>query len=262
MPRLGYRFPAFAIIAALTAVFPAFAGDQSVPASSFDGDRTMWTGTYVGAHVGFARGDADWTYKNINPFSAVDPFGPLVVPGAGFSPEGLMAGGQIGQNFQFNRFVAGIEVSFSGMDLETTSLNGGQFFLPIAQQLVSTDISDLLMVTGKLGWLFDRNWLGYVKGGFARAQVETRGFLDLGIPIFDFTTRDHQNGWALGGGVEYKLGPNIGLALEYMHVDLGEQTRVGDVPFLAPQFAVVHDVDVSLDTVTMRLNLYLNAPPP
>lgn len=62
-----------------------------------------WTGFYVGAQVGGAWNDSRWS--------------PLSAPG--FDPfntngSGVVYGGQIGYNYQINRFVIGIEGDFAG----------------------------------------------------------------------------------------------------------------------------------------------------
>lgn len=171
--------------------------------------RMPWPGAYVGVHGGYAKSDADWSYTNISPYSAPGPDGPITAPGVGFSPDGFNFGGQLGANYQFGQLVIGAEASLAGMNLESTRTNPGQF-LPPGVQSVSTDVENLLLVTGRLGWAWDPRWLGYVKGGYARAEVATRGILqppDGGG--FDFATQEHQNGWALGGGVEYKLFDNV-----------------------------------------------------
>jgi hypothetical protein len=52
----------------------------------------------------------------------------------------------------------------------------------------------------------------------------------------------------------------VGFAVEYMHVDLADAQHVGDLSNEPPEFDVVHDVDVSLDSITARLNLHLDEP--
>jgi outer membrane immunogenic protein len=135
-----------------------------------------WTGAYVGVHGGYAKSDADWSYTNINPYSAPGPDGPITASGVSFSPDGFNLGGKLGANYQLGQLVMGAEASFAGMNLESTPTNPGQF-LPPGEQSVATDVENLLLVTGRLGWAWEPRWLGYVKGGYARAEVATRGSL-------------------------------------------------------------------------------------
>jgi outer membrane immunogenic protein len=216
---------------------------------------------YVGAHAGYAKSDADWTYTNINPYSAPGPAGPITAPRTGFSSDDFIVGGQVGANYQLGALVIGGEVSYTGMDLDDTRLNPGQF-LPPSTESVRNSIGNLLLVTGRLGWTWDPHWLGYIKGGYARAEVDTAGFTQPPASGFDFNTQEHHNGWALGGGIEVKLHENVSVAVEYMHVALDEAAHIGDVPSQPPQFDVAHSVDGYLDAVTARLNLSFDPTPP
>jgi opacity protein-like surface antigen len=123
----------------------------------------------------------------------------------------------------------------------------------------------LLLVTGKVGWTWDPSWLAYFKGGYARADVETAGIatpltsLPINIAGFNFNTRDNQGGWAIGGGVEFKLDEHVGIAVEYMHVGLDSDLHVATLANYPPTpYVVLHKVDADIDTVTARLNLHLN----
>jgi outer membrane immunogenic protein len=244
---------------------PALAGDGS-PAIL---GPSSWTGIYVGAHAGYAGSDSHWTYTNLNPYSGPAPGTTITTPGVNFSTSSAMGGVQAGANYQLGAIVLGGEVSFSGMNLGESRANPGQYLLPYATSTVRTETNNLLLVTGKVGWTWDPRWLAYVKGGYARADVETAGITNvlpsapLPLPIapagMNFNTRDHQDGWAIGGGVEFKLSEHVGIAVEYMHVGLDSDLHVATLSnFPPPPFVVRHNVDADIDTVTARLNLHLN----
>ncbi len=67
-------------------------------------------------------------------------------------------------------------------------------------------------LTGRVGYAVD-NWLWYVKGGAAWADVDySIGGVKLG---------DTRTGWTVGGGLEYGLTPNWSAKLEYNFLDFG-----------------------------------------
>jgi opacity protein-like surface antigen len=75
-----------------------------------------WSGVYVGAHLGAAWGDVDWSGPAVTEF----------VDRGRVSHElddGSLAGAHLGFNHQFGRWVGGAEVSLSGGDVEGSSEN-------------------------------------------------------------------------------------------------------------------------------------------
>ena len=86
-------------------------------------------------------------------------------------------------------------------------------------------------VTGKVGYSFGQ-WLPYVKGGFAAADV---GSPLQGGPTAAFSQGTDVNGWTAGVGVEYQFGPKWSLGLEYLYTDFGNPSNgapnsIGGVP--------------------------------
>ncbi len=204
-----------------------------------------WTGFYIGAHVGGGFADSDWT-------SRAD-IGNFVDRGDTFShnPQGWLAGGQIGYNFQTGRFVWGIEGTISGADIDdSTHSRFGDLFL-------STNIDTLWTVTGRLGYDWGRV-LTYVKAGYAGANVELSAqdrFDEIGgfTRISDEKTH---NGWTVGGGLEFLATPNIVLGLEYNFYDLGEEDHFRRFDVAEGRPFIENDVD--LHTVTARVSYKFN----
>ena len=82
----------------------------------------------------------------------------------------------------------------------------------------STDINQILTVTARLGYAWDR-WLAYLKGGYAGAEIETSSLLiSTGVRSNQV---QWQNGWTIGGGLEYILTRNVTVGIEYNFIDLG-----------------------------------------
>jgi opacity protein-like surface antigen len=72
-------------------------------------------------------------------------------------------------------------------------------------------------VTGRLGYSFGQ-WLPYVKGGFAAADVGSP--LQGAAPIGSFSQGNDVGGWTAGVGFEYQFSPKLSLGLEYLYTDL------------------------------------------
>jgi outer membrane immunogenic protein len=124
--------------------------------------------------------------------------------GAGVSTSGFVGGGQLGFNYQLNGgLVLGAEtdIALSGMD---GSAAGVTF---------STDY--LGSVRARVGYAVDRVML-YGTGGLAYG----RGDLQIG----GLSNKQTQWGWALGGGIEAMVAPQLSARIEYLYMDLGHDT--------------------------------------
>jgi hypothetical protein len=78
-----------------------------------------WSGIYVGGHVGGVWSDVEWSGPAVTRY----------VDGERISHEvdGYLAGGHLGFNQQFGRWVGGVEVSLSEGDVEGSSVNEIRF---------------------------------------------------------------------------------------------------------------------------------------
>jgi outer membrane immunogenic protein len=203
------------------AVAPAQAADLNGKVSSTQNEDEFgfrapevfnWSGVYVGAHLGTAWGDVNYSAMEGRVSHELD--------------DGSLAGAHLGFNHQFGRWVGGAEVSLSGGDVGS-SVEGDID--------TKTEIDNLFLATVRLGYAFDRS-LAYVKGGYASADVK---FLaDDG----EFTSSERQAGFTLGAGFEYALTKALILGLEYNRVDLGDTTQVGFADGEAAPIRVEPDV--------------------
>jgi outer membrane immunogenic protein len=201
-------FVAVALCGAVTA--SAEAADQSTvgargsyfPKIYYPG-AVLWTGFYVGAHLGGVWSSATWT----------DP-----LPGSGLSdnpqPSSFLGGGQAGVNWQADAWVLGAEADISGMRLFGTATDGAGNIHNIRAKWLAT-------VTGRVGYAFDR-FLVYAKGGGAftgeRNDVTIPGF-----PIPSSTGTLTQVGATVGGGAEYAFDTNWSARLEYDFIDFSSR---------------------------------------
>jgi outer membrane immunogenic protein len=203
----------------------------------------IWTGFYLGAHVGGAWGDVD--VRDLNGGVLPGPFS--------FSPDGVFGGGTGGYNLQFGSFLFGIEGDIGYMDLS------GAGIIPSANpgrhQDISLDGGLYGDITARLGYAFDR-MLVYAKGGFA--FYDSEGKQVTTTPGYVHSGTDTLTGWTAGGGIEYLISPSWSIKAEYLHFDFGSQgasqTSVGDDPI---GFVYKNKFDVTAESVKAGVNYHI-----
>jgi outer membrane immunogenic protein len=149
-----------------------------------------WSGFYLGINAGGAWGGSQW-----NGVDRFDLWGGLI-------------GGTIGYNWQPQPrgIVLGVEgdLDWSGVGGSTSGLCSG----------CETRNHWLATVRGRVGIGFDL-FLPYFTAGLAAGDIHTT---IPGLPGASSTNA----GWTLGGGLEYRITPNVSAKAEYLHVDLGD----------------------------------------
>jgi outer membrane immunogenic protein len=223
---------------------PASAADMAVPPSYRPPAAAMppaiydWTGIYVGGNVGVGL-----LSDSISPNSAA---GTVVISGNQTAhPFGLIGGGQLGANYQFDAWVVGIEGAWSASNLSGYGINGAGP-APITQERNTSNPLWLASAAGRIGYAAN-DWLLYAKGGGAslRAQYiqdSLAGGTTAGTAVLNI----NRSGFVAGGGVEYGLTENLSARLEYDFYDFGTKVL---------QFAATPLNNTSyLHTVTFGLN--------
>lgn len=178
----------------------------AVSAGPFDSYQSytpnaQWSGLYVGVHEAGAWGDSDWTFAN----------------GTTTSPDynlGALFGGQVGYQYQWDSFVLGAELSYSGAPNVDQS-----DWCPGGARICGNSLNGLLLANARLGYAFDRALI-YGTAGYARASIAAD--IDAGGPL-DLRGKEKVDGWNYGGGFEYLITPNISFGLEYIRVDLRDK---------------------------------------
>ena len=225
------------LAAAVLVVGCLAAGAAHADDNRASGNETDWSGIYAGIHVGGAGSNVDWDVNIGN------------APGDSLSYDagGLIAGGHLGVQRQFENFVLGVEASLTVTDLddrEPSSLGPTVTF--------STETDTIAKITGRLGYAIDR-FLPYVTAGYAGADIATNGTV-VGLFPDAFNLRDWEHGWTIGGGVDYLLTGNVVIGIEYSYIDFGETTRsgttaVGGFPF------TIGDVDKEIHSLSGRVSI-------
>ncbi|MFV0297510.1 MAG: outer membrane protein [Hyphomicrobiaceae bacterium] len=235
--------------AALTILMSASAS----PALAQTYDR--WSGFYFGGHNGGAWTNIDASINNASYWNEI--------PGqdVGRDDSGLFGGGHIGLQQQFSRWVAGVEVSFSGGDFGGRHHNDftpSTGLLPQADTS-SVDIHNIFTATARLGYTFD-SWMIYAKGGYAGANI--RANFDDSVPgaFNSASSRDWHNGWTVGAGIEYQLVQDVIVGVEYNYLDLSsddhsfwQMQNSGRINNQTP----VADMSADMHTVTARISFKL-----
>jgi outer membrane immunogenic protein len=199
-----------------------------------------WSGLYLGANVGGARGAADEFY----------PFGAGGTP-ITIDTDGIAYGGHAGYQIQRNSFVIGFEASYGDTTLEGADTVAPTFVSCRDGIVVCrvTDVESLVTVGTRLGYATEQ-WLLTASGGFAGADISTDAVV-VATGLTTIADSQWHNGWYAGAGVEYAMAPDWSIGLEYLHVDLGEQRHGGTL-------AAGNQRDVAFDMDIVRARLSYN----
>jgi outer membrane immunogenic protein len=136
-----------------------------------------WTGFYVGANIGEGWSSNWGGTADPLPSPAVVGISPLSFSN---SASGIIGGGQIGYNWQFNpRWLIGLETDFQGAHLRAGDSTIAPLLaspptglVPNSGAVMSSQVDWFGTVRGRLGLTFDR-WLVYGTGGFAYAKEKS-----------------------------------------------------------------------------------------
>jgi outer membrane immunogenic protein len=219
---------AFAL-AAMAVAAPASAADMAVspsynpPAAALPPAMYNWTGIYAGGNVG-----AGLLSDSI---SQATPAGPvLITTTQAAHPFGIIGGGQLGANYQFNAWVVGIEGAWSASNLSgygigtataAAPINGGT----VIQESNTSNPLWLAALSGRVGYAAN-DVLFYAKGGGAwlRAQYIQNLITAGGATVITQPLNVNRAGFVAGGGIEYGLTENLSARLEYDFYDFGTKT--------------------------------------
>jgi outer membrane immunogenic protein len=248
-------------VGALAMAGPALAADIPVKAPPVVAPVPVftWTGCFIGGHGGFAGAQKqyDLTGNEIVVNGGPAFIGHIVGDGTFFLPTGFTSfshdpfggfgGGQVGCQYQWDKWVIGIEGSFSGANISGDS---GGINLPFRDPVSGALATDKFVsfksrtdwfasVAAKFGYTGGR-WLVYSKVGVAWEHTKFfgNGFVvdnDAPAPFptflctaanctFNMSASDTPTGWTTGVGIEFAALPWLTIFLEYDHYDFGRKT--------------------------------------
>ena len=210
---------------------PAMAANSGRPALVYKAPRGSyiydWTGFYIGGDSGYSWDTSSGTLTTAEGV----PLAPY-----SYGVEGPFAGGFIGGNYQFNRFVVGVEGDWQWSNLIGNSEAASSFTVPSGvfpggPFTVSTTIKDYGSVRGRLGLAFD-HFLFFGTAGWAFGNPSTAYALTNPPTTYPPTggtwsavpfvaTGGYSYGWTAGAGIDYAFTNNVLGRIEYRHTDLG-----------------------------------------
>jgi hypothetical protein len=131
--------------------------------SSYCCESRTWSGVYAGFQAGGAWGNSGCS----SPFVETYNTGPR--QRFSTSPEGGLAGGQLGINRQLGSFLVGAEATLAGTNVEQTRMGPVTTTFPLDR--FKADVSHLFAASGRIGVVAD-SMLFFSKGGYANANVD------------------------------------------------------------------------------------------
>ena len=171
---------------------------------------STWTGCYIGGNAGAAWGSGDLSTSS------------GTISGSSDSAH-FIGGGQIGCDYQTGVWVFGVRNMFDWADAKRSGTVGSGTFTGFSAT-VQNDWVDLL--TGRIGWAAQPNWLLYFQGGGAWRKSSLTVFNPAGVEVG--STDRTRSGWTVGVGSEWKFAQNWSAFVEYNHADFG--TTTGTTP--------------------------------
>jgi outer membrane immunogenic protein len=221
-----------AAAAAITLAVPALAADMAPRYSKAPMAPPVmvynWTGCYIGGNIGggWARTDQ---------FQVAKVGGPVIVPANDFgrsdSNGNFIGGGQIGCDYQFGQFVIGAQGMADFGDIRSSHVVPTAFpGFPVGSFISNNKVNYTVTATGRVGYLFAPQLLGYVKGGAAWANQD-HNFIGTVPAVFLSESVDNVDrfGWTVGGGLEWMFAPGWSVFGEYNYMDFGRK----DIAFIA-----------------------------
>jgi outer membrane immunogenic protein len=208
-----------------------------------------WTGFYIGGHVGYGWGEFDTTAV-----TATGSF-PAGFQFATREPNGILAGGQIGFNYQTGNVVLGVEAQGSWADMNDSVRTNSP--VNTNYNIARAEVDWIVTVAGRLG-IAVNNWLLYGKGGWAwaKTQAHAETFNAAGTLLSITTNSGTRDGWMAGVGGEYGFAGNWSVKIEYNYIDLGKD-RVASTNTTVPGGVVttlLRDSDAQIHLIKGGIN--------
>ena len=185
----------------------------------------LFTGFYIGGHLGFASRENTFT-DVVNPLAGTAYITVLGTDRFTASRSGVVGGLQTGYNWRFGNIIAGLEADagyFGGNSRRASSV-------PAALGEVIGEIHGGAYgsLRGRLG-VAAGQFMVFLTGGLIGAETGAR-VTDAFAPTTLFTNRAGvRAGWTLGGGVEYAIAQNWTAKADYLYFDLGKHRISGQI---------------------------------
>ncbi|MGY4235918.1 outer membrane immunogenic protein [Bradyrhizobium sp. USDA 4449] len=164
-----------------------------------------WTGCYLGANVG-----GGWT--RLDTARVLDVTGAAAPNNYGRENDSaVIGGGQVGCDFQTGNLVFGIGGSF-----DFGNINGRHALADFPTFSESNSLKEIYTATGRIGYLWTPQFLGYLKGGAAYIKNRNQVFAPGGGLVESASF--YQPGMTVGIGAEWMFTPNWSVFAEYNYM--------------------------------------------
>lgn len=214
-----------------------------------------WSGIYIGGHAGlnFSESNSDLFIPAIPGVDTEDRRDSLEQ-----EADGFLFGAQVGAQLQHDRWVYGIEASWSDPELDFSDPSG---IIPNRTRTLA--VEDLWLAGVRVGRTWERS-LVYGKVGYASAEIEMSAFVTEPDPSNNLTAGQRTNfssetedGWHIGGGYERQYGRHLTFGLDYNYVQFEGSNR--DMVSIEPFRQSNHEnIEVDIHVVTARASYKFN----
>jgi outer membrane immunogenic protein len=182
-----------------------------------------WSGFYIGGNVGIAwsRDVFDFDTPNAGTDELCDT---STCETFHFSPVSFIGGGQIGFQSQVEKWVLGIEATWSGLDLHQTK---SSVLDPTSFRSIKID--DIATVGARFGYAGVERTLIYIRAAYATARIGVHA--EEGPLATQATAgaigdwRGWRSGWNMGAGIEYMPWQNLVLGMEFNFYNFAFDTK-------------------------------------
>jgi outer membrane immunogenic protein len=220
---LSIAFSACAVLA-----LTAFGGPEPLPSGKEMKEvapapppECNWSGFYLGLNVGGQFGHSEDHTGDPGYNADNQPWG--------YSESGVVAGGQVGYNFQWNWLVLGAEAEGGYMNLDGRGGQPGPDVVESGGDTHGESDSDFFTtIRGRVG-VGLHTWLFYATGGAIGVNYDTRVIDDCDVRpcgggLIDGHKQELDWGWTAGGGIEKMLGCHWSIKAEYLFFSLDDQS--------------------------------------
>lgn len=184
-----------------------------------------WTGFHAGVNLG-----VDWLSSqpssNQTLSSGAVTRSTQISPGPG-SAGGVLFGGQIGYDNQFNSVLIGLETDMQASNVSNRAIGKAAVGSATSTIQDRQTLSWLGTTRVRLGYVID-NFVPYATGGLAYGGARMNTFANTGLTGGSLSQSASRSatllGFAVGGGIDYAFDPSWALRLEALYYDLGSMS--------------------------------------
>jgi outer membrane immunogenic protein len=211
-----------------------------------------WSGFYIGGHAGVA-----WSREIFDfdiPDSACDT---SLCETFHFTPASFIGGGQIGFQSQVEKWVLGIEATWSALDLHQSKAS-----VLDPTSFRSVKIDDIATVGARFGYAGWERTLIYIRAAYATARIGVHaeeGALNTSgaLPGATGDWRGWRSGWNMGAGIEYMPWQNLVLGIEFNFYNFAFDTKQPILFSDGTEFEIAGS-EADMFAVTVRLSYLFN----